>query len=251
MKRPLATEQYLLADWPAPDTVQAFSTLRYGGVSTGAYAQFNLGLRSGDDPTNVQTNRQRLVGDWGWEYPPQWLEQVHGAEVVTAQPDGIERCGDAVISQQKEQPCVVLTADCLPVLFCNMAGTVVAAAHAGWKGLAAGVLENTVDAMGCQSSDIMAWLGPAISQPCFEVGPEVRQVFIENNVEMAAAFVPGNGDRWQGNLYQLARMALNMAGVTRVYGGGFCTVTERERFFSYRRDGQASGRMAAVISLRA
>ncbi|WP_330924740.1 peptidoglycan editing factor PgeF [Candidatus Sororendozoicomonas aggregata] len=250
MNRHLANEQYLMADWPAPASVQAFTTLRSGGVSSGAYARFNLGLRSGDALASVTTNRQRLMDDWGWSHPPQWLEQVHGAEVVTAQPDGQERQGDAVVSTEVEQPCVVLTADCLPVLFCHTAGTVVAAAHAGWKGLAAGVLENTVKAMRCSPAQIMAWLGPAISQPCFELGPEVREAFVQKNPKMADAFVAGKADRWHGDLYQLARLALNTAGVTQVYGGGFCTVTDDQRFFSYRRDGQASGRMAAVISLR-
>ncbi len=250
MKKLLTAEQYLMADWPAPASVQAFTTLRSGGVSIGTYAHFNLGLRSGDELTAVTTNRQRLEDDWNWSHPPQWLEQIHGAKVVTARPDGQERRGDAVISDQLEQPCVVLTADCLPVLLCHTEGAVVAAAHAGWKGLAAGVLENTVKAMKCSPEQVMAWLGPAISQPCFEVGPEVRQTFIEKNSHMARAFLPGKGDRWQGDLYQLARIALSTAGVTQVYGGGFCTMTDDQRFFSYRRDGQASGRMAAVICLR-
>ena len=240
-------QRYLLPDWPAPATVKACVTRRKGGVSQGTFSSFNLGIRSGDVLEHVLTNRQRLKTDFGWRHEPQWLEQVHGIKVVTAQTDGQERLGDAVWTNQPGLPVAVLTADCLPVLFCNHKGTTVAAAHAGWKGLQAGVLEKTLEAMGEPGTGVMAWLGPAISQAHFEVGPEVRSAFIDVDPAAQKAFVPGDGDRWYGDLYQLAKQRLEKAGVSSIHGGDFCTVSQSQDFFSYRRDGKASGRMATVI----
>jgi len=205
-----------------------------------------MGLYSGDDQQSVQKNRQKVCEDWQLALEPQWLKQVHGIQVVRSRPDGVEREGDACFSTEEGVACVVQTADCLPVLFCNKAGTVVAAAHAGWKGLANGVLEATLVAMAVDPSDVLVWFGPAISVEAFEVGPEVREAFIRQMPTSEAAFTQGQGDRWMGNLYQLATLRLRSQGIESIYGGGLCTVND-PRFFSYRRDGQQSGRMASLI----
>ncbi|MGI9278952.1 MAG: peptidoglycan editing factor PgeF [Endozoicomonas sp.] len=243
----MSDDRYLFPDWPAPKGVRAFVTLRSGGYSQGVFNSFNLGLRSGDDPDVVEKNRALLGECCHWRYRPQWLKQVHGVEVVTAKPDSIEREGDAVWTDQQGLPCAILTADCLPVIFCNASGTRVAASHAGWKGLQAGVLEATVETMGDAPDQILAWFGPAISQSHFEVGPEVREAFLSFDPEAESAFIPGQGDRWYGDLYQLARLRLEKLGVKRISGGNFCTFKEEDRWFSYRRDGAQSGRLATLI----
>lgn len=242
----MSEDRYLIPDWPAPASVKALVTLRTGGYSQGVFNSFNLGLRSGDDPDVVKKNRALLGEGCHWRYRPQWLKQVHGIEVVTAEPDNIEREGDAVWTDKPGLPCAVLTADCLPVLFCDAAGTRVASAHAGWKGLQAGVLEATVKAMGEAPDQLMAWFGPAISQTHFEVGPEVREAFLQSHPDAEAAFVPGQGDRWYGDLYCLAKQRLEKLGLTQISGGQFCTY-EDQRWFSYRRDGTKSGRFATLI----
>ncbi|WOG26160.1 peptidoglycan editing factor PgeF [Endozoicomonas sp. 8E] len=243
----MSEDRYLLPDWPAPEGVRAFVTLRTGGYSQGAFSSFNLGLRSGDDPDVVAKNRALLGDNCHWRHRPQWLKQVHGTDVVAAQPDNIEREGDAVWTDKQGLPCAVLTADCLPVIFCNSSGTRVAVSHAGWKGLQAGVLEATVKAMGDEPGQLMAWLGPAISQSHFEVGPEVRDAFLNSDPQMETAFIPGQSDRWYGDLYELARLRLQKLGVTQVSGGNFCTYEEDDRWFSYRRDGVQSGRLATMV----
>ena len=241
--------RYLIPDWPAPARVKACVTRRGGGVSKGNFSSFNLGIRSGDVPERVLANRQQMREDFGWSIEPQWLNQVHGTQVVKASDSGEEQEGDAVWTDADGMPCTVLTADCLPVLFCDRKGSTIAAAHAGWKGLLAGVLENTLKAMSCPASEVMVWLGPAISQKHFEVGPEVRSAFLDIDSEAEAAFVSGTGDRWHGDLYQLARQRLGAAGITAIYGGGYCTFEQQQTFFSYRRDGKQSGRLASVIWL--
>ena len=238
---------YLIPDWPAPENIRACVTRRAGGVSKGIYASFNLGLRSGDVSEAVQENRRIIRSDWQLEKEPQWLHQVHGIEVVTAQPDAVEREGDAVWTDQPGLPCAVLTADCLPVVFCNKSGTKVAAAHAGWKGLQAGVLEQTVAALSEPAEELIAWMGPAISQKCFEVGPEVREAFIASTPDAEQAFTAGEGDRWFGDLYSLARLRLQAIGLTAVYGGDLCTYSDADSWHSYRRDGVESGRLATLI----
>lgn len=231
-------------DWPAPANIHAFTTTRKGGFSAGPYASFNLGENCGDNPAHVEKNRRLLrallPGD------PCWLRQVHGQRVITRdETDATEPEADAIVSSHAGQSCAVLTADCLPVLFCNRTGDEVAAAHAGWRGLANGVLENTVTAMQSPPGELMAWLGPAIGPQAFEVGAEVYAAFTNLNPENAAAFKPHN-DRWLADLYHLARLALARVGVTKVFGGQHCTYSERGRFFSYRRDGQ-TGREVSVI----
>jgi len=232
--------------WPAPGNVRAFTTTRNGGFSQGLWRELNLGDSCGDNPYHVKQNRELLQKLLPCE--PQWLKQVHGKRVVNwGEGDRFEPGADAISSNQTGQVCAVLTADCLPVLFCNKAGTRVAASHAGWRGLAAGVLEATVSAMACDPGELMAWLGPSIGPRAFEVGRDVHEVFTNADVDNAIAF-SRHGDRWLADLYKLARLALARAGIKQVFGGQYCTWSEADRFFSYRRDG-VTGRMASVIWL--
>jgi len=239
----------LQPDWPAPPGVKSLMTCRKGGVSDPPWASFNLGDHVGDDPGHVAANRARLRRQLPAE--PGWLKQVHSARVVELGRDP-DREADAVFTRQAGQVCAVLTADCLPVLFCDRSGSVVAAAHAGWRGLAEGVLEATVAAMQAPPADILAWMGAAIGPQAFEVGDEVRQAFVERHAATAMAFVPhpssGVSFKWLADIYQLARIRLHHAGVQSVYGGGRCTFNEAESFYSYRRDG-VTGRMATLIWL--
>lgn len=232
-------------DWPAPSRVRACMTTREGGVSQPPWASFNLGDHVGDDPAHVAANRARLRESLPAE--PGWLRQVHSARVVEL---GREQNpeADASFTREAGQVCAVLTADCLPVLFCDRAGSVVAAAHAGWRGLANGVLEATVAAMGVAPGEVLAWMGAAIGPRAFEVGEEVREAFITRHPEAAAAFAPHAPGKWLADLYALARIRLGSVGVRSIYGGGRCTLTEAETFYSYRRDG-VTGRMAALVWL--
>lgn len=225
-------------------------TSRQGGVSSAPWDSFNLGDHVGDDPQHVAANRARLRQNLPAD--PLWLKQIHGARVIDA---GVasDLEADAAFTRQPATVCAVLTADCLPVLFCDRAGSVVAAAHAGWRGLASGVLEAAVAAMGVAPEDVLAWMGPAIGPRAFEVGDEVRRIFVRQHAEAASAFTaqPPGGEskqKWLADIYQLARLRLSHAGVTSIYGGGRCTYGERGEFFSYRRDG-VTGRMAALIWL--
>jgi len=242
----------LVPDWPAPGRVRAVCTTRVGGVSRKPWDALNLGDHVGDSPEHVAVNRQRLAGRLELDAEAfGWLSQVHGTEVVTLPVTGVP-AADASTTRVPGRVCVILTADCLPVLFCNRAGTQVAAAHAGWRGLCAGVLEKTVSSFGDPGEEILAWLGPAIGPSSFEVGPEVRDEFVARDPASAVAFSvegarPGH---FMADIYQLARQRLQAAGVTAVYGGGDCTLTDSDRFFSYRRDGN-TGRMASLIWLEA
>lgn len=232
---------WICPDWPAPKQVTAFTTTRVGGVSEGPWSSFNLGNRCGDDPSRVKQNRALLRA--ALPAPVQWLQQVHGTIVV--QPTGEikqEPEGDAMVTFEAGRVCAVLTADCLPVMFCNRSGNRVGAAHAGWRGLADGVLEATVSAMDEDPAELMAWLGPAIGPQAYEVGSDVAQAFAE---EFPLGFTR-RGDRFLMDIYALARLKLAAAGVGTVYGGGFCTLTDADRFFSYRRDA-VTGRMASVV----
>lgn len=235
---------FIHPDWPAPAHVHALVTTRIGGVSQPPYDSFNLASHVGDAAETVAANRERLRAYC--PSAPKWLNQVHGRAVARA--DGLDGLveADASVAFEAGTVCAVLTADCLPVLFCDRQGTRVAAAHAGWRGLAAGVLEATVEAMRCQAGEVLAWLGPAIGPQAFEVGEEVREVFVRDLAASAAAFVCEQPGKWKADLYALARLRLERSGVTSVYGGGECTFTDRARFYSYRRDG-TTGRMAALI----
>lgn len=235
---------WLAADWPAPDGVVAGTTTRTGGVSTGVYESLNLGAHVGDDAASVADNRSRFVEACGLSQEPFWLTQVHGDRVVDAGTSEPAPEADAAVSSGSGL--VIMTADCLPVLFCSDDGDEIAACHCGWRGLAAGIIENTVAAMRSRPEALLAWLGPAISQAAFEVGDDVREAFLARTPDAAACFEANERGRWQADLYGLARQALNAAGVTRVHGGSLCTYSDPARFYSYRRDGQ-TGRMATFI----
>jgi polyphenol oxidase len=240
--------QWIEPDWPASSNVRAAATMRTGGVSEGEFASLNLGAHVGDEPAAVEENRRRVRVALGLSANPAWLNQVHGSTVVEARPATIASTADASFARRTGQICVVLTADCLPVLFCDRQGTRVAAAHAGWRGLAAGVLGATLAALELPPKEVLAWLGPAIEQEAFEVGVEVRERFIARDVANAAAFIANSRGRWQADLYQLARLDLARLGVDAVYGGGFRCYADRDRFFSYRRDTK-TGRMGTMIWL--
>lgn len=237
---------WIMPDWPAPQSVVAGTTLRAGGVSKGPFLSLNLGAHVGDDAGAVEENRRRFRELCQLPAEPAWLRQVHGTTVVVDPPADSAVVADAMVSRRTATVCAVLTADCLPVLFAAADGSEVAAAHAGWRGLCAGVLEATIASLSAEPQSLLAWLGPAISQAEFEVGPEVRERFLAQGQGAAAAFVGNERGRWQADLYALARLRLQHAGVTRVYGGGWCTHAEPAAFFSHRRDG-GCGRMATFI----
>lgn len=234
---------WLIPDWPAPARVKACITTREGGVSLAPFDSLNLGDHVGDDPAAVAENRRRLTDQFA--ITPAWLQQVHGIAVVEADPAQVATA-DASWTDTPGIACTAMTADCLPVLFCNRAGTRVAAAHAGWRGLANGVLEATLDSLAVPADEILAWLDPAIGPQAFEVGPEVREAFIAQLPQAAQAFAASpNAGKFLADIYALARLRLAARGVTAVYGGGLCTVTD-PRFFSYRRNPR-TGRFASLI----
>ena len=252
--------EWLIPDWPAPATVRALSTLRTGGVSKPPFASFNLGGHVGDDATAVAENRRALREAAGLPAEPVWLAQVHGTHVMeldSPAPAGLAGPAtgpaDAAVTRQPGRICAILTADCLPVLLANDAGDRVGAAHAGWRGLAAGVIEAAVTALGAPPRQLLAWLGPAIGPRHFEVGAEVREEFLRcaGASDIAAddaAFVPNARGRYLADLYALARRRLLRLGVERIYGGGECTYTDDAKYYSHRRDGR-TGRQATLIWL--
>ena len=239
----------LRTQWPAPGRVHAFTTLRHGvGVSQPPFDGFNLGSRCGDDPEAVASNRTALVERFGLPSAPCWLRQVHGTDVVRlSQLPPEEPEADAAVTSSPGTVLAILTADCLPVVFAAADGSEVAAAHAGWRGLAAGVLEATVAAMRTDANDIVAWLGPAAGPQAYEVGTEVFETFTARDPQAASAFVATRRGHWRVDMYALARQRLGDAGIDmhRVHGGGLCTISDPQRFFSHRRD-QRSGRMATL-----
>ncbi len=243
----------LFPDWPLPPGVQAVSTLRRGaGASRGAWGSFNLGQHVGDAAATVAANRRQLASLIGLDdRVPVWLRQEHGVAVARLDqiaPGAPAPVADGAVLRGADRACALLTADCLPVLLCELSGAVLGAAHAGWRGLARGVLEATVEAMKVAPHRLTAWLGPCISAPAFEVGPEVRDAFVARDPQAAHAFQAGPGDRCFADLQLLARQRLLAMGVQaeHVYAFDACTYHERERFFSYRRDG-VCGRMASLI----
>lgn len=249
---------FIVPDWPAPRSVRTLVTTRRGGVSEAPWASFNLGEYVGDAPSAVAENRRRLHELLPDE--PKWLRQVHGTKCVDAALVKSPIEADASFTRQSGTVCVVQTADCLPVFFCDEKASVVAVAHAGWRGLAAGVLESTVQAMQVNPERLLAWLGPAIGPNKFEVGDEVRAVFVAHEAQASQAFVPTTKGKWLADIYTLARMRLAAAGIQRIgaprsgnlamqsYSTNWCTVSQPEHFFSYRRDG-VTGRMASCIWL--
>lgn len=236
----------IVPDWPAPERVRALATTRTGGGSEGRYASFNLGARVGDEPRAVQANRaalrELLPGD------PAWIRQVHGARVVDAARVLCDEEADGAVARDSGAVCAVLTADCLPVLLCDRGGAAVGIAHAGWRGLAAGVVENVVAAIGGEPRRLIAWLGPAIGPDAYEVGREVFDALVAGDPGARAAFSPRGPGKYSADLCALARRRLEKSGVGEIYGGGYCTHREGERFYSYRRDG-ATGRMASLVWL--
>ncbi|WP_261857804.1 peptidoglycan editing factor PgeF [Photobacterium sanguinicancri] len=236
----------IIPDWPAPTNVKAISTTRVGGTSVAPYQSFNLGLHVGDDPLAVCHHRDSLQQQLQLPSSPAWLNQTHSTTVLTLTKPLLEVVdADGSYTQQSGIACTVMTADCLPVLLCDKAGTQVAAVHAGWRGLVDGIIEQALALFNAPSSDILVWLGPAIGPQQFEVGEEVRQQFMAVLPEAECAFT-AHGEKWLADIYQLARQRLCHSGITHIYGGEHCTVTESDTFFSYRRDG-VTGRQASLI----
>ncbi|MGC8121925.1 peptidoglycan editing factor PgeF [Marinobacter sp. VGCF2001] len=252
----MISDNYILRpSWTAPESVQALGTTRKGGVSQAPWASLNLGTHVGDEAGSVAENRQRLARFTGLDVGQiGWLNQVHGTRVVELTPETVKGVpeADASFTRVPGLACAILTADCLPVVLADARGTVVGAAHAGWRSLAGGVLEKLVTAMGVEPGTLSAWLGPAIGPDSFEVGPEVRDCFVQHSPQAARAFKtdgarPGH---FMADLYRLATQRLERAGVNSVAGGSICTVQDKEWFFSYRRDGQ-TGRMVTLIWIKA
>ena len=242
----MSAHDRLVPDWPAPANVRACVTTRSGGVSAAPFDTFNLGDHVDDDPAAVASNRAHLVDMLGCQ--PAWLRQVHGIVVAEADPAVVIEA-DGNWTSTPGVACTAMTADCLPALFCDRAGTRVAAAHAGWRGLAGGVLEATVQALDVAPEELLVWLGPAIGPAAFEVGGEVREAFIGQHAEAASAFLPSvNAGKFMADIYQLARIRLAAIGVTAVSGGGLCTYSD-PRFYSYRRNPR-TGRFASLIWLQ-
>ena len=242
---------WIVPRWPAAANVHAFATTRNGGVGRGAHASLDLGGASIASSTPAEAsaiaeNRRRVQAFL--PAPPVWLSQVHGAGVVTIgpAPPAHPPRADAAVTRHASVVLAVRVADCMPVLLCDRRGSVIAAAHAGWRGLAAGVLENAVAAMGCDATDVIAWLGPAIGPEAFEVGADVRDAFVRDDGHAAAAFVDRAPGKWLADLEALARRQLERVGVRSIHGGGMCTYSDAGRFFSFRRD-RTSGRMAAFV----
>jgi YfiH family protein len=241
--------EFIHPNWPAPSNVKALQTTRNGGLSLDAFASLNMGMHVGDDPIVVAKNRQLLSAYLPSE--PVWVNQVHGINVIDAAATSCLQNADASYTNKPNVVCVTMTADCLPVLLCDQKGKVVAAVHAGWRGLCDGVIEAAVAKMQVPVNEILAWLGPAIGPNAFEVGDEVRSQFMARDAQAELAFV-ARSDKWLCNLYLIAQQRLQRMGVTQIYGAGidedFCTYSDEARFFSYRRD-NVTGRMASLIWL--
>ncbi|MFW5431284.1 MAG: peptidoglycan editing factor PgeF [Methylophilaceae bacterium] len=237
----------IVQKWPAPTNVRSIQTTRTGGISTAPYDSFNLGDHANDNPHHVAHNRQLLSDLVPTE--PVWLNQTHGVQVIDAALSTCIETADASFTTNTNIVCVTMTADCLPVLLCDKAGTVVASVHAGWRGLCDGVIEEVVKSMPVSACELMAWLGPAIGPGAFKVSEEVREKFAAQDRQAVSAFKP-HGDKWLGDLYLIARQRLQSLGITGIYGETLCTYSNPDQFFSYRRDGD-TGRMATMIWLSA
>lgn len=238
----------LVPEWPVPGRVRAFCTLRTGGVSDAPYASLNLATHVGDAAASVRENRRRLRTELSLPGEPLWLEQVHGTRVLDADEAGTAKLApaDAAITRQSNRVLAVLVADCLPVLLATRTGDAIGVAHAGWRGLAAGVIERAVEALRSPPAQLQAWLGPAISAAHFEVGFEVRTAFVSRHAEAAACFSANAHGRWQCDLAGLARQRLEALGVYSIHDSALCTASDAQRFFSYRRD-RHTGRIAALL----
>lgn len=243
--------ELITLDWPAPATVKALSTSRLGGMSKSSYSSLNLGSNVVDDEGCVAQNKLILLETASLPSQPIWLEQVHGTSVIELNDAKNQTLpeADAAFTQDDGVVCAVMTADCLPVLLCKKNASAVAAIHVGWRGLLAGVIENTVSRL-AEPEQLLAWLGPAIGPGRFEVGHEVKHAFVEKHPNMQQAFQPVDAEHFHADLYALARMTLLQCGVKRMYGGEYCTYNQPDQFYSHRRDG-LTGRMASLIWLEA
>lgn len=240
MKLTANPSHYIIPEWPVPNNVHAIVTTRSCG---------NLALHVNDDPQIVAANRQRLKQALALPEEPLWLEQVHGAAALNLDAPNLLLVGDASYTQTQQRICAILTADCLPIFFASRHGDEIAAAHAGWRGLAAGIIDQTIKSLQTPASDLLVWLGPAIGPDHFEVGAEVREKLIARHPDYAAGFYPTGPDKWLANFYQLAKINLEHCGAHSIYGGGLCTFCDDRRFYSYRRDRGVTGRMAHLIWL--
>ncbi len=236
-------DKFLFPNWNAPANIHAAMTLRIGGASSALFDSFNLATHVGDELENVLENRRLLKTELNLPVEPFWLEQIHSNSVIEASTDLVLPKADASYTNQKNVVCAVMTADCLPVLMCSSDGTQIAAIHAGWRGLATGIISNTVSAL--KTNELIVWLGAAIGADCFEVGDDVRDTFLKKSTDYESAF-KAHENKWLADIYQLARIELTGLGITQIFGGEFCTMTDTEHFYSYRRDNQ-TGRMATLI----
>ena len=245
---------YLVPDWPAPKNIQAVITLRSSGNSRAPYDHFNLASHVGDNPQQVALNRQQLIQQLGLQSQPLWLNQVHGTEVVEGAVNDSVPNADGSFSHNIHQACVILTADCLPILFCNQQGTKVAAVHAGWRGLCGGIIGSAIKRFD-KNDTLLAYLGPAISAEHFEVGPEVREQFLasamsgEHRKNIEQGFASAGSESYLADLYALARAELQHYSVKQIYGGSFCSFSQSQQFYSYRRENKC-GRNASLIWLK-
>ncbi len=242
----MTIDELIIPNWSAPHNIKAISTTRSGGVSPPPYDHLNLGTHVGDNPQLVLKNRQLITEIAELPESPRWLEQVHGSNVIDSYDWQENIQADAIFSRRANHVCTVMTADCLPLLLCNQQGDCVAAVHVGWRGLATGIIEAALTRFSCKSSDILAWLGPAIGPMQFEVGQDVYNAFAKNDVNATTAFVATGEQLYLADIYELARQQLQKKGVLQIFGGDCCTVSDKARFFSYRRDG-ITGRMASMI----
>ncbi len=236
----------LIPDWPAPKQIKTFNTTRLDGFSSAPYASFNLGNHVGDKPENVLKNRNHLKKILNLPAEPIWLNQTHSTDIYKIDNEILPNHADGSYTCSKNKVCAVLTADCLPILLCDLSGKQIAAVHAGWRGLAAGVIESALNCFNHNSEKIIAWIGPAISHKFYEVGADVRNKFIEINPDFDIAFQAYKPAKWLADMNLIARMRLESSGVSKIYGGNLCTYHDAEKFFSFRRDGQ-TGRMASLI----
>lgn len=242
----METTEYITPDWPAPPSIKALTTTRHGGMSHSPFHTFNLADHVGDEPDRVATNRHLLHKKFSLPTQPIWLNQTHSTHIIDAATVTGIPTADASYSNKPNVVCAVLSGDCLPLLICDKAATVVSAIHAGWKGLANGVIENTINTLPVKPSDLLVWLGPAIGDQVYEVGWNVVSAFTQHDPAAIDVFVPLDSTHWLANLYALARMRLSRLGVTQIYGGNHCTYTEKNLFYSFRREG-ITGRMATLI----
>lgn len=238
---------FLQPEWPAPTTIKAFTTLRLGGVSLPPYNAFNLACHVDDSIEYVLKNRLILQENLKLPSEPIWINQIHSNIVVPALKENRDKQADASYTGLSNTVCAILTADCLPILLCNRQGTYVSAIHAGWRGLSNGIIDNILYTIPCAAQDLVVWLGPAIGPEQFEVGDDVRDLFLKNDQNSTIAFKPSKNNRWLCDIYAIARLQFKKHHITQIYGGEYCTYSDPAKFFSYRRDGAKTGRMASLI----